>query len=305
MNIFLKTTLITILASISLNAMQPIRTLQKQHRFSPEEDKKLTDLALQDPNPIKNWPQIAQSFPGRTTRQVRERWNRFLDPSLKNAPWTTEDEEKLITLHQEYGNKWAEMSKLLDNRSQIDIKCRWRSISKKKELNEQHPGAKRKKTQHFTPEEDAKIISILSQYPGISWVQVAKLIPERSAAQIGFRFINFLDPRLNKGPWTTEEDETLITLHQKYGNKWAVISKHLDNRSPNDIKNRWISISKRPTTDSTINQPLEIQKQAPEPTDLQPVPQPEAQTNSESFEFYDDQNTADLFSDFDPENADF
>ena len=320
MNNFFKITLITILASISLNAMQePIRTIQKQYRFTDEEDKKLTDLVLQAPGSKKKWSKIAQSFPGRTTRQVRERWNSFLDPSLNKTPWTTEDEEKLITLHQEYGNKWTEMSKLLGNRPPIDIKCRWLSIAKKNELGDSDTTPIKKR---FTPEEDAKIIEILSQHPGISWVQVAKSIPGKNARQIGHRFINYLDPHLNKTPWTTEEDEKLITLYKTFGTKWRAISDAFDNtRSPNDIKNRWISISKRPTTDSTIDQPLEIQKQDPEPTVQQPVPQPEAPNwdafelqpvfppetpNCDAFEFpYDQAATTELFSNANTENYDF
>lgn len=44
------------------------------------------------------------------------RWHNHLNPAIKKDAWTTEEETVLIHAHQLYGNKWAEMAKLLPGR---------------------------------------------------------------------------------------------------------------------------------------------------------------------------------------------
>ena len=48
-----------------------------------------------------------------------------------------------------------------------------------------------------------------------------------------------LDPSINRGPWTQEEDELLIKLHDKLGNRWAKIKGHLSSRTENAVKTRF------------------------------------------------------------------
>ena len=40
-------------------------------------------------------------------------------------------------------------------------------------------------------------------------------------------------------PWTAEEDEIILSQQKIVGNKWAYISRLLDGRTHNDVKNRW------------------------------------------------------------------
>jgi len=44
------------------------------------------------------------------------------------------------------------------------------------------------------------------------------------------RYHNHLDERISKLEWTSKEDEDLLILHNKYGNRWAVIAREIKGR---------------------------------------------------------------------------
>lgn len=52
----------------------------------------------------------------------------------------------------------------------------------------------------------------------------------RTYKQCRERFTNYLREGLNCGPWTKEEDALLLEMHNRIGNKWAEIARHLKGR---------------------------------------------------------------------------
>ncbi|KAF8397488.1 hypothetical protein HHK36_016405 [Tetracentron sinense] len=71
-------------------------------------------------------------------------------------------------------------------------------------------------------------------------VHAAELFPDRSEVQCLHRWQKVLNPELTKGPWTQEEDDTIIELVSKYGpTKWSVIAKSLPGRIGKQCRERW------------------------------------------------------------------
>jgi hypothetical protein len=74
---------------------------------------------------------------------------------------------------------------------------------------------------------------------GFPWRDIAHQLPGRVGDSIRERYVNFLDPRLKRTPWTKEEDDILFQYQRIVGNKWSEIRKCIPGRSENSIKNRY------------------------------------------------------------------
>jgi hypothetical protein len=85
--------------------------------------------------------------------------------------------------------------------------------------------------------EDQIILEMRSN--GLKWAAIAEMLPGRIGEHVRERYVNFLDPTLKKGPWTTEEDAILFREQRRVGNKWTEIANFLHGRSENAVKNRW------------------------------------------------------------------
>ena len=61
-------------------------------------------------------------------RQCRERWNNYLDPTLKTGPWTEEEDQILLEGFARHGSSWSELAKLLPGRNQTKVRDRWKAV---------------------------------------------------------------------------------------------------------------------------------------------------------------------------------
>lgn len=94
-----------------------------RRKFTPKEDIQLKKL-IEIYGP-KKWDKIAQSMPGRTGRQCRDRFANYLDPSLVNGPWTEQEDILLEQKVYELGQHWNAIAKFFNGRSTNNIKNRW------------------------------------------------------------------------------------------------------------------------------------------------------------------------------------
>ncbi|XBH60175.1 hypothetical protein VPH35_114804 [Triticum aestivum] len=98
----------------------------------------------------------------------------------------------------------------------------------------------------WSPEEDQRLRDYILKHGLGCWSAVpAKAGLQRNGKSCRLRWINYLRPGLKRGMFSQEEEDVVINLQAKLGNKWSQIAMHLPGRTDNEVKNYWNSYLKK------------------------------------------------------------
>jgi myb proto-oncogene protein len=159
--------------AILFNPDHPTRNRSHQNkakdaRWSPEEDAILT-MKITDPDNI-NWMAIYPLLPGKTAKQVIERWTRVLDPRLKKGSWTAAEDRILMDFVALHGSlNWTDCAKLLPGRIGKQCRERWCNFLSPDLIREP-----------FTEAEDAQLVALHARL-GNNWQQISNRMAGRAA----------------------------------------------------------------------------------------------------------------------------
>ena len=116
------------------------------------------------------------------------------------------------------------------------------------------PPGRRKPSAHWIPKEDDALYDMVKNMGMKKWSEIANELNKkglnaacktRTGKQCRSRWLNHLDPNINKNPWTAQEEQTLLKLQGDLGNRWSEISRRMSGRTDNDVKNHYNSLLRK------------------------------------------------------------
>mmetsp|Transcript_25963 Transcript_25963/g.25772 ORF Transcript_25963/g.25772 Transcript_25963/m.25772 type:complete len:495 (+) Transcript_25963:21-1505(+) len=137
---------------------------------------------------------------------------------------------------------WKEIANFIPGRTESQCLYKWNLT--------QHKVSFRKSTWHGN--EDKILKELVKRHGKKHWQKIANELNERmgpdskrAGKQCRERWLNHLDDRIIKGPWSFSEDLILLTKQKIIGNKWSDIVQYLPGRTENMVKNRFNTIAKQ------------------------------------------------------------
>jgi hypothetical protein len=108
----------------------------------------------------------------------------------------------------------------------------------------EHEKGFRRKTQQWTASEDTRLLAGICRFGHDSWSYVARFVgSSRTRSQCSQRWLRGLDPRISRTQWTVPEEEMLLSLVAKYGEKsWIRVSMEMGNRSDVQCRYRYLRL---------------------------------------------------------------
>lgn len=96
--------------------------------FLKDEDELLKQLVAK--LGTEDWELIASCMNGRNARQCKDRWSYYLDPNVNTAPYSIEEDSRLLELVKKHGPRWVQIVAFFDKRTSYSIKNRWQYLQR-------------------------------------------------------------------------------------------------------------------------------------------------------------------------------
>ncbi|XP_039138103.1 transcription factor MYB59-like [Dioscorea cayenensis subsp. rotundata] len=107
----------------------------------------------------------------------------------------------------------------------------------------------------WTSQEDKLLCDYVNIHGEGRWNCVSNITGlRRSGKSCRLRWVNYLRPDLKRGKITPQEENIILELHARWGNRWSTIARSLPGRTDNEIKNYWRThFKKAKSSSSKIN----------------------------------------------------
>ena len=102
----------------------------------------------------------------------------------------------------------------------------------------------RRKYSKWRGEDDTRLLSLVQEH-GAKWLRVAALLGGRSPKQCRERYLNVMDPGVDRQAWREDEDEIIVAHIRTCGARWTEMARHLPGRTDNAIRNYWNATMRR------------------------------------------------------------
>jgi hypothetical protein len=149
----------------------------------------------------------------------------------RKQSWIPFEDKILLMVARSYScRNWRAIAQQMPNRTATQCYMRYNIIK-----NEYYKGI-------WIEEEDQYLKTLVKKY-GKNWSKICKYhINKRTSKQIRDRFVNYLDPKLNRKPFTKKEDKKIIEMYLSHGRRWSYFAKLLKTRTSEMVKNRFHSV---------------------------------------------------------------
>jgi hypothetical protein len=150
--------------------------------------------------------------------------------------WTPEDDAALTDALTKYGTKWVKVVPLVPGRT------KGQCIKRRQKLLDAIDPTTASKKGKWAMQQDANLFKAVKKHGENNWNAVATLVPGRTNHQCRQRWTTSLDPAINRGEWTVEEDANLTAAVKKHGgSNWSAVSALVPGRTNGQCGKRWLN----------------------------------------------------------------